>query len=131
MEKKVRRLFDDAREAGIGTQGLTIPVRGPVNGLWALFSVTSFDSDAQWEARRHELMRDMVHLAHFVHQKAYDLHRVAEEIALGSLTRREIAAAMRIASETVKAHLDSARYKLQALNRTHAIAKALRAGLIR
>jgi DNA-binding CsgD family transcriptional regulator len=125
---------------------LAIPVRGPVNGLWALFSVTSFDSDAQWEARRHELMRDMVHVAHFVHQKAYDMHGAVEEIALGSLTRREIealqwaaegasveeiAAAMRIASETVKAHLDSARYKLQALNRTHAIAKALRAGPIR
>lgn len=62
---------------------------------------------------------------------------------LGGLTRREIEAlqwaaegasveeigvAMGIASETVKAHLDSARYKLQALNRTHAIAKALRAG---
>lgn len=145
-EKKVRRLFDDAREAGVGTQGLTIPVRGPVNGLWALFNVTSYDSGAEWAARRHGLMRDMVHVAHFIHQKAYDLHGVAEEIELGAVTKREIealqwaaegasieeiAAAMRISNETVKAHLDSARYKLQALNRTHAITKALRAGLIR
>ena len=38
--------------------------------------------------------------------------------------------AMRISLETVKAHLDSARDKLQALNRIHAVAKALRAGLI-
>jgi DNA-binding CsgD family transcriptional regulator len=146
LETKVRRLFDDAREAGVGVQGLTIPVRGPVNGLWALFNVTSYDSDGEWAARRHELMRDMVHVAHFVHQKAYDLHGAGEEIDLGALTRREIEAlqwaaegatveeigvAMRIANETVKAHLDSARYKLRALNRTHAIAKALRAGLIR
>jgi DNA-binding CsgD family transcriptional regulator len=38
---------------------------------------------------------------------------------------------MRISAETVKAHLDSARYKLQALNRVHAVTKAIRAGLIR
>jgi DNA-binding CsgD family transcriptional regulator len=39
----------------------------------------------------------------------------------------EIASLMRISLETVKAHLDSARYKLRALNRPHAVAKALRA----
>ena len=38
---------------------------------------------------------------------------------------------MKISSETVKAHLDSARYKLGALNRGHAVAKAIRHGLIR
>jgi DNA-binding CsgD family transcriptional regulator len=42
----------------------------------------------------------------------------------------EIASLMRISLEAVKAHLDSARYKLRALNRPHAVAKALRAGLI-
>ncbi len=42
----------------------------------------------------------------------------------------EVAALMHISQETVKAHLDSARDKLHALNRVHAVAKALRAGLI-
>jgi len=31
----------------------------------------------------------------------------------------------------VKTHLDSARFKLKALNRVHAVARAIRTGLIR
>lgn len=34
---------------------------------------------------------------------------------------KDIAILMRISAETVKAHLDSARYKLHALNRIHAV----------
>jgi LuxR family quorum-sensing system transcriptional regulator SinR len=145
-DKKVQRLFGEAAEAGVGRQGLTIPVRGPSNGLWALFSVTSNESDHDWNARRFELLKDLVHLAHYVHQRAYELHAEDSAIDLNAITRREIEALewsaegksvadiailMRISTETVKAHLDSARYKLQALNRTHAVTKAIRAGLIR
>lgn len=116
----MQRLFDDARDGGVGVQGLTIPVRGPDNALWALFNVTSYDSDTEWAARRHGLVRDMAHVPHFVHQRAYDIHGVAEEIELDTLTKREIealqwaaegatleeiAVAMGIAKETVKAHL--------------------------
>lgn len=146
MEKKVQRLFGDAKDAGVGQQGLTIPVRGPANGIWALFSVTSNESDHDWVARRFELLKDLVHVAHFVHQRAYEVHVEESPIDLNAITKREIealewsaegksvadiAVLMRISAETVKAHLDSARYKLQALNRTHAVTKAIRAGLIR
>jgi hypothetical protein len=31
---------------------MTIPVRGPVNGLWALFCLTTMDSDSEWAERR-------------------------------------------------------------------------------
>lgn len=145
-EKKVRQLFSEADAAGVGRQGLTIPVRGPTNGLWALFTVTSDESDADWSGRRHELMRDLVHVAHYVHQRAYELHAEDAPIDLNTITKREIealewsaegksmadiAVLMRISPETVKAHLDSARFKLQALNRVHAVSKAIRAGLIR
>jgi DNA-binding CsgD family transcriptional regulator len=127
-------------------QGLTIPVRGPTNSIWALFGATSDESDAEWAERRPTLMKDLVHVAHFAHQRAYDLHAKDAPIDLNAITRREIealewsadgkdlaeiAVAMRISIDTVKAHLDSARYKLQALNRVHAVTKAIRAGLIR
>ena len=127
-------------------QGLTIPVRGPTNSIWALFGATSDESDAEWAERRHALMKDLVHVAHYAHQRAYDLHAKDAPIDLNAITRREIealewsaegkdiaeiAVAMRISIDTVKAHLDSARYKLQALNRVHAVTKAIRAGLIR
>ena len=42
----------------------------------------------------------------------------------------EITIAMCMSAERVKMHLELARYKLQALNRAHAVAKAFRAGLI-
>jgi DNA-binding CsgD family transcriptional regulator len=127
-------------------QGLTIPVRGPENGVWALFGVASDESDLEWSERRHELVMDLVHVAHYVHQRAYNLHAKDAPIDLSAITKREIEALewsaegkspaeiaieMRISMETVKAHLDSARFKLQALNRVHAVTKAIRAGLIR
>jgi len=144
--KKVQRLFGEAKEAGVGQQGLTIPVRGPTNGLWALFVVTSDENDQAWAGRRYELMRDLVHVANYVHQRAYELHGEEAPVDLNAITKREIEALewaaegktiedtailMRISAETVKAHLDSARYKLQALTRVHAVTKAIRAGLIR
>jgi DNA-binding CsgD family transcriptional regulator len=139
-------LFGEAKEAGVGEQGLTIPVRGPANGLWALFSVTSHETDSNWSGRRFELTKDLVHIAHYVHQRAYSLHAQEDELDLNTITKREIEALewsaegksladisilMRISVETVKAHLDSARFKLHALNRVHAVTKAIRAGLIR
>jgi LuxR family quorum-sensing system transcriptional regulator SinR len=144
-EKKVRRMFGEAKDFGVGRQGLTIPVRGPTNGLWALLVATSNESDHEWAARRFELMRDLVHVAHYVHQRAFQLHVEDVQVDLNAVTRRElealewsaegktladIAILMRISQETVKAHLDSARFKLQALNRVHAVTKAIRAGLI-
>ncbi|MEJ0095533.1 MAG: autoinducer binding domain-containing protein [Methylocella sp.] len=145
VEKKVQRLFAEAKDAGVGHQGLTIPVRGPTNGLWALFIATSNETDNAWAMRRYELVKDLVHVAHYVHQRAYGLHAEDVQVDLNAITKREIEALewsaegktladiailMRISQETVKAHLDSARFKLQALNRVHAVTKAIRAGLI-
>jgi LuxR family transcriptional regulator, quorum-sensing system regulator SinR len=144
-DKKVQRMFGEAVDFGVGQQGLTIPVRGPTNGLWALFVATSNESGHDWTGRRFELIRDLVHVAHYVHQRAYNLHIEDTPIDLNAITKREIEALewsaegktladiailMRISQETVKAHLDSARFKLQALNRVHAVTKAIRAGLI-
>ncbi|ACK52254.1 transcriptional regulator, LuxR family [Methylocella silvestris BL2] len=132
-------------EDGALRQGLTIPVRGPSNSVWGLFIATSNESEICWASRRHELMIDLAHIAHYVHKRACDIHGEGHTIDLSTITRREIEALalvaqgkkpgeiamlMRISNDTVKAHLDSARDKLQALNRVHAAAKALRAGLI-
>ncbi len=145
-DKKVQRMFGEAKDSGIGAQGLTIPVRGPTNGLWALFIATSNESDHDWQSRRFELIKDLVHVAYYVHQRAYEVHVEETPVDLNAITKREvealewsaegksvadIAILMRISVETVKAHLDSARFKLQALNRTHAVTKAIRSGLIR
>jgi DNA-binding CsgD family transcriptional regulator len=143
--RKVQRMFNESRDAGVGAQGLTIPVRGAENGVWGLFSVTSNDKDAEWTRRRRAIISDLVMIANFVHHKAYDLHTLGENIDLNAITKREtealawtsegksiadIAVLMQISAETVKAHLDSARHKLGALNRVHAVSKAIRHGII-
>lgn len=143
---KVVKMFNESREARVGSQGLTIPIRGPANGTWALFSITSNEVDGEWRKRRREIVADLVMTAHFLHQKAYELHNTGESIDLNAITRREtealswtaegksvndIAILMSISAETVKAHLDSARFKLGALNRVHAVTKAIRHGIIR
>ena len=144
--RKVVKLFDEARQFGVGSQGVTIPIRGVGNGIWASFSVTSTESEPSWEKQRREILTDLVLVANFLHQKAYELHKPDEIIDLNTITRREtealawtaegkslsdIGTLMGISAETVKAHLDSARFKLGALNRVHAVAKAIRHGLIR
>jgi LuxR family transcriptional regulator, quorum-sensing system regulator SinR len=143
LAKKGQLVFADS--AGRERQGVSIPVRGPSNSLWALFMAASTESEGAWSARRYELTKILVHVAHYVHQRAGKIHAEEEPFDLNAITKREIEALewvahgkklaeiaplMGISVETVKAHLDSARYKLQALNRLHAVAKALRAGLI-
>ena len=145
-DRKVVKFFDEARHGGVGSQGVTIPIRGVENGIWASFSVTSTESPTAWAKQRSEILTDIVLVANFLHQKAYELHNPQELVDLNAITRREtqalawtsegksvsdIATLMGISAETVKAHLDSARYKLGALNRVHAVAKAIRHGLIR
>jgi DNA-binding CsgD family transcriptional regulator len=91
-------------------------------------------------------MRDLALIANYVHQLAYKLHGDEAPVDLAAITKREIEALecaaegktvadtailMRIPDVAVRAHLESARHKLQALNSVHAVTKALREGLIR
>jgi DNA-binding CsgD family transcriptional regulator len=139
-------MFGEAKEAGVGRHGLTFPVRGPLHGIWALFTATSSESDLEWAGRRYALMRDLALIANYVHQLAYKLHGDEAPVDLAAITKREIEALecaaegktvadtailMRIPDVAVRAHLESARHKLQALNSVHAVTKALREGLIR
>ena len=48
----------------------------------------------------------------------------------GGFTRQEAADALGMSVETVKEHLRSARFKMGARNTTHAIVRAVRAGII-
>ena len=44
----IRAFFDDAQKFGVGSQGLTLPIRGRL-GEVALFSVTSDERDETWD----------------------------------------------------------------------------------
>ncbi|MBX3528237.1 MAG: LuxR family transcriptional regulator [Rhodoblastus sp.] len=142
---KVRRLFNESIDAGVGRQGLTVPIRGPVHGMWALMSITTNDTEREWSLRRDQFKKEALLLAYCVHEAVVRIQNETPVIDLNLITRREcetlswiaegktiddVGVILGISNETVKAHLDSARAKLSALNRPHAVAKALRMGLI-
>jgi len=145
--KKGKRLFEEVQDAGLGKQGLVIPLRGPTNGVWAIMSVMSDDNAEEWEMRREELSKELLYVGHRVHHYACVLYgEPLPEVGSGTLgvdeiealqhfangaSFEEIASAMRVTSRMIKAYLATARVKLDAVNSAHAIIIALRAGLIR
>jgi DNA-binding CsgD family transcriptional regulator len=141
---RVKQLFGESMEFGIGRQGLTFPIRGP-KGETALFSVTSDLADQEWAEAKRTYIRDLQILAHTVHAKATVLRGAEEPDYRSKLTPRErecltwsavgktsedIATILGISEGVVRIHLRSAQHKLDCLNRTHSVAKALAYKLI-
>jgi DNA-binding CsgD family transcriptional regulator len=138
----VRRLFGEAQDFGVGAQGLTICIRGPHQDR-ALFSVNSDLSDRDWTLVKPTLLQEMQVFAHYLHRQVMTLHgpppatiplsrREQECLVLTTrgLSIKEIARAIKVSPPAVKAYLDSARRKLDAVNKTQAAVIAMRRGLI-
>lgn len=142
---RVRRMFGEALEAGVGQQGLTFPVRGR-RGETALFSVTSDLPDKEWAKAKRTYVRDLQLVAHMLHDKALAVSGLLGSspapprlsprerecltwCAMGK-TSDDIATILGISEGVVRIHLQSAQNKLNCLNRTHAVAKALANRLI-
>lgn len=134
----VVRFFDDARSHGVGPNGLTLPVRG-ANGERSLLSVASNLSRPQWSTLCVSSTHDLHILSHYLHEKAFALSGLREEIRFRDLSRREtqclqllasgkiykqIAAALGISESSVRLYLRSARRKLRASTSHQAVAKA-------
>ncbi|MFK7836661.1 MAG: autoinducer binding domain-containing protein [Sulfitobacter sp.] len=142
--KAARAFLTEAMTYGIGNQGFSIPVRGP-NGQFALFTLNHSCDDTAWaeftEAHRH----DLVLIAHYLNEKAleFEPNRTPETaqslsprevdamtlLAIG-YSRAQVAENLSISEHTLRVYIESARFKLGALNTTHAVARALSRGLI-
>jgi DNA-binding CsgD family transcriptional regulator len=141
----VRRFFGEAQEFKVGGQGLSIPVRGR-HGEFALFSVTSQMPAREWERLKHRYMRDFMLLAYNFHSFALSAENIEQdEEYRDKLSFREAESLrwtamgksawdtgqiMGVSERTVKFHLENARSKLQAMNTTHAVSKAISLNLI-
>ncbi len=134
----------DAEEHGVGNQGFSVPVRGP-NGQFALFSVSTSANDEAWAEFTERNQRDLILIAHYFNQKALDLASVRAPEPAKPLSPREVdaltflamgygrgqvAEMLKISEHTLRAYIESARFKLGALNTIHAVAKALAEGRI-
>jgi DNA-binding CsgD family transcriptional regulator len=133
-------LFGIAREFGVGRQGLTIPIRGD-DSIRALFTVTGDFNDKDWDDFNRKYRKDFVILANYFHKKVYGQNessdfgltdREKEVLQLCSLgkTALDISKILNISVTTVKYFLNQTRYKLNTINTTQTVAKALKLGLI-
>ena len=142
--KAARAFQKDAIEHGVGNQGFSIPIRGP-NGQFALFSLSHNCTDDEWDAFTETNRRDLILVAHYFNKKALDLEpgRTPEPsqplspreidamtlLAVG-YNRAQVAETLSISEHTLRVYIESARFKLGAMNTTHAVARALARGLI-
>jgi DNA-binding CsgD family transcriptional regulator len=138
------KIFGEAREFGVGRQGLTFPLHG-LHGETAIFSVTASFSTAEWHDFKRARLREMRIIADFFHQRVLGESMDASAAEPPPLTEREaevlkwcaegktsedIATLLGISPRTVRFFLDNARHKLGSLNTTHAVAAAMLRGII-
>jgi DNA-binding CsgD family transcriptional regulator len=142
---KAARAFQvEAIEYGIGNQGYSVPVRGP-NGQFALFTVSHNCDDLTWAAFTEEHRRDLILIAHYFNQKALDFEpdrnpgqvqplspREVDGLTLLAMgySRAQVAQTLSISEHTLRVYVESARFKLGAVNTIHAVARATSRGLI-
>lgn len=142
--KSAKLFLAEAHKFGLGNQGYSIPIRGP-NGQFALFTANHSCDDADWANFIEDCGRDLILIAHFFNQKGLEFEpdRLPEAaralsprevdamtlLALG-YSRAQVAQSLSISENTLRVYIESARFKLGALNTTHAVARALSRGLI-
>ena len=142
--KAAKGFLKEALAHGVGNQGFSVPVRGP-NGQFALFSVSSTAEDDVWAEFTDSNQRDLILIAHYFNQKALSLASGRAPEPAKALSPREtdaltflamgygrgqVAEMLKISEHTLRAYIESARFKLGALNTMHAVAKALAEGRI-
>ena len=142
--KPVREFVEEAGAAGVGTQGLTVPIHGPA-GQFAMFTLSDRAGPDEWAGKRATLQSQIILLAHYVNETARRIDGDIAEIPSRALSPREAdaltmlavgrsraqaAEALSISEHTLRVYIEGARDKLDAANTTHAVAKALASGLI-
>ncbi len=142
--KAAQAFRKDAIAHGIGNQGFSIPIRGP-SGQLALLTASHSTDDATWATFTEAHQRDWILIAHYLNQKALELEKGRAPEPVRALSPREtdaltylgmgysrgqVADLLNISEHTLRAYIESARFKLGALNTTHAVARAISEGLI-
>ncbi|GAB4386460.1 helix-turn-helix transcriptional regulator [Albidovulum sp.] len=142
--RATRAFLGEAQEAGVGNQGYSVPIRGP-HGQFALFTASSRCSDQLWQKFAAEHVNDLILLAHFINQRALEIERGTDFLLTRTLSPREVdvlrllamgfsraqaAENLAISEHTFRTYVESARFKLEASNTVHAVARAVSEGLV-
>ena len=143
---RTRSFLDEARDFDISEKGMTFPIHG-LHGERALLSINTRKSEDYWDLFIEERARQFSLIANQIHLKVKSIETSSldfpEETA--SLSPRELAVfhwiargksfqdvadILKITERTVRAHVASVRTKMNASNVTHAVALAVRYGLV-
>lgn len=141
-KRPVRSLFGESRDFGVGHQGITLPVRGRF-GEQALLTITSDEPQAEWNRKKILYMRDFQVIAYHIHRMVLRVENISEQqihlapreidclkwTAMGK-TVQEVAQILGVGHRTARFYLELARHKLDAVNVTHAVAKAVSLNII-
>lgn len=141
-EKSIDRFFGEATEHGIGNKGISIPVRG-YSGDIGLISLSTDMNDDDWINFKKSYMKDFQVLAVNLHQKAlFELGEIRPNIILSERekeclywaacgkTAAEVGIILKLTERGVRFHVKNAVQKLNCINITHAVAKAVALELI-
>lgn len=142
--KATQAFLKEALEYGLGNQGYSVPLRGP-NGQFALFTVNHRCDDDTWSGFTERNRRELIICAHMFNQKALEFEpdrapaparqlspREVDALTLLALGygRAQVADTLSISEHTLRVYIESARFKLGAVNTVHAVARAISQGLI-
>lgn len=142
--RTVRNFLGEALDSGVGRQGFSVPIRGP-SGQFALFSVSHNASDDEWLSYTKEKTAQLILTSHYINQKALEIERGTDLVPMPSLSPRETDALtmlalgynraqaaqnLSISEHMLRVYIESARFKLAAMNTTHAVARATSSGLL-
>lgn len=139
---EAERLCKEAREFGIGRNGLSYPIHG-ARGETAVFSLNSTRPDDEWNSLKQNVFD---HFQRFSIQFHVDFLKNSSIIpppveltpreteclkwAAAGKTTWETGVILGVADKTVEFHMDRARVKLGAVNKVQAVARAVRQKLI-
>jgi len=141
---KLRKLFGEAGEAGLGNQGLTFPIHGR-GGETAMFSLNAKMGREEWARFKKQHMGEFQLFAFHLHTKVVEAEggvdvdfdarlsnreRECLRWAATGKTTWETSVILKISERAVRFYLDSARSKLDCLTKTQAVAKAVALGIV-
>ncbi|MGB1234282.1 MAG: helix-turn-helix transcriptional regulator [Planktomarina sp.] len=142
--KSARAFRKDAASFGLGSQGYSVPIRGP-QGQFAMFTVNHAADDDDWKSFIDAQHRELILIAHSFNQKALEFEGAentgpskalsprevdAMTLLAAGYNRAQVANELSISEHTLRVYIESARFKLGAMNTTHAVATAMNQGLI-
>ncbi len=143
-DEKFKSVFSNAKDFGVSSQGLTVPIRGPF-GDRGLLSVTRSCSPEEWEKLKSHIMGNLQTAAVHLHDSIMRTNGLVSALGYSTLSSREkeilqwvaagklqqeIGDILSISHRTVEIHVRSAREKLGALTTVQAVGRAIGMGLI-